>query len=111
MVIRSQSGIVRVLFTSHQCRALLSLLFVEPVPEANAHHSKVWLCKKAFQGLKISLHAWGIHSSEKIGAMGYEQLKSDPSMCVVICEKGKDDSILLHHIDDPKSTSCETLSA
>ena len=28
-------------------------VYVEPVPEANVQHSKVGLCKKAFQGLTI----------------------------------------------------------
>ena len=70
-------------------------LYVEPVPEANVHPSKVWLCKKAFQELQISPQAWGIHSTEKIGAMSYEQLKSDLPTYVAKREKRKNDSILL----------------
>ena len=33
-------------------------VYVEPAPEAQLDSSKVWLCKKAFQGLKISPQAW-----------------------------------------------------
>ena len=32
-------------------------VYVELAPEAQLDSSKVWLCKKAFQGLKISLQA------------------------------------------------------
>ena len=39
------------------------------VPEAQLDSSKVRLCKKAFQGLKISREAWGIHSTQKINDM------------------------------------------
>ena len=35
------------------------LVYVEPAPETQLDSSKVWLCKKAFQGLKISPQAWG----------------------------------------------------
>ena len=41
-------------------------VYVEHVLEANVPHSKVWLCKKAFQGLNISPQAWKIHSTEKL---------------------------------------------
>ena len=57
-------------------------MYVELAPEAKLDSSKVWLCKKAFQGLKISLKAWGIHSTQKISDMSFNQLISDPSTCV-----------------------------
>ena len=33
-------------------------VYVEPAPEAQLDSSMVWLCTKAFQGLKISPQAW-----------------------------------------------------
>ena len=57
-------------------------VYVEPAPEAQLDSSKVWLCKKAFQGLEISPQAWGIHSTQTINDMSYNQLISDPSTCV-----------------------------
>ena len=36
-------------------------VYVEPAPEAQLDSSKVWLCKKAFQGLNISPQACSIH--------------------------------------------------
>ena len=42
---------------------------VEPAPEAQLDSSKVWLCKKTFQGVKISPQGWGIHSTQKINDM------------------------------------------
>ena len=53
-------------------------VYVEPAPEAQLDSSKVWLCKKAFQGLKISPQAWCIHSTQKINDVSYNQLISDP---------------------------------
>ena len=54
---------------------------VEPAPEAQLDSSKVWLCKKAFQGLKIFLQAWGIHTTES-QRHELQQLISDPSTYV-----------------------------
>ena len=87
-------------------KPLHSQLFLE----ASVQHSKFSLCKKAFQGLKISSRASEIHSTENIGAMGHEQFKSDPSKYVAKREKRKDDSILLRHVHGssqkyPKSIS------
>ena len=65
---------------------------VEPAPEANVHHSKSKTQNFAARS--------GIHSTETVGAVGYEQLKSDPSTYVAKREKRKDDSILLRHVDD-----------
>ena len=56
-------------------------VYVEPVPEALLDSSRVWLCKKAFQELKISPQAWCI-DSKKINDIYYSQLISDPSTCV-----------------------------
>ena len=72
----------------------------EPAPEAQLDSSKVWLCKKAFQGLKISLQAWCIHSTQKINDMNYSQLIYDPSTCVKKRAQRSIDSILLCHMDD-----------
>ena len=82
-------------------------VYVEPAPEAQLDSSKVWLCKKAFQGLKISPQAWGIHSTQKINDMNYSQLISDPSTCVKKRAQRSDDSILLRHMDDVVGTGPE----
>ena len=73
---------------------------VEPAPEAQLDSSKVWLSKKAFQGLKISPQAWCIHSTQRINDMNYNQLVSDPSTYVKKHAQRSDDSILLRHMDD-----------
>ena len=91
-------------------------LHAQLLPEARVQHSTFSLCKKAFQGVKISPQASEILSTEKIGVMGHEQLKSDPSKFVAKREKRKDDSILLRHMHDssekhPNSISCEILNA
>ena len=57
-------------------------VYVEPAPEAQLDSSKVWLCKKAFQGFKISPQACSTHSTQKINDMNYNQLISDPSTYV-----------------------------
>ena len=57
-------------------------VYAEPAPEAQLDSSKVWFCKKAFQGLQISPQAWCIHSTQKINDMSYNQLISDPSTYV-----------------------------
>ena len=54
-------------------------VYVEPAPEAQLDSSKVWLCKKALQGLKISPQVWRIHSTQKIDGMICNQLTSDLS--------------------------------
>ena len=77
---------------------------VEPVQEAQLDSSKVWLCKKALQGLKISPHAWCIHSTHKINDMSYDGLVSDPSTCVKKRTHRQDDSILLRQMDDVVGT-------
>ena len=79
-------------------------MYVEPAPEAQVDSSKVWLCKKAFQGLKISPYAWCIHSTQKINDMSYNQLISDPSTYVQKRAQRSDDSILLRHMDDVVGT-------
>ena len=76
----------------------------EAAPEAQLDSPKVWLCKKAFQGLKISPQAWGIHSTQKINDMSYNQLMSDPSTYVEKRTRRSDDSILLPHMDDVVGT-------
>ena len=73
---------------------------VEPVLGAHVDSSKVWLCKKAVQGLKISPQAWGIHSTKKINDTGYDQLVSDLSTYVKKRTQRQHDSILLRHMDD-----------
>ena len=82
-------------------------VYVDPAPEAQLDSSKVWLCKKAFQGLKISLQAWGIHSTHKIHDMNYDQLMSDPWTYVEKRAHRSDDSILLRHMDDVVGTGPE----
>ena len=76
---------------------------VEPAPEAQLDSSKVWLCKKAFQGLKISPQAWRIHSTQKINDMSCNQLISDPSTHVKKRAQQSEDSILLRHMDDDQT--------
>ena len=80
---------------------------VEPAPEAQLDSSKVWLCKKACQGLKISPQAWCIHSTRKINDMNYNKLTSDPSTYVKKRAQRSDDSILLRHMDDVVGTGPE----
>ena len=81
------------------------LVHVEPAPGAQLDSSKVWLCKKAFQGLKISPQTWGvIHSTLKINNMSYNQLISDPSTYVKKRAQRSGDSILLRHMDDVVGT-------
>ena len=69
-------------------------VYVEAAPEAQLDYSKVWLYKKDFQGLKIFLQAWCIHSTQKINDVSYNQLISDPSTYVKIRAQRSDDSIL-----------------
>ena len=78
--------------------------YVEPALEAQLDSSKVWLCKKAFQGLKISPKAWRIHSTPKINDTSYNQLISDSSTYVKKRAQRSDDSILLRHMDDVVGT-------
>ena len=82
-------------------------VYVEPAPEAQLDSSKVRLCKKAFQGLKISLQAWSIHSTQKTNEMNYRQLISDPSTYVKKRAKRSEDTIVLRHIDDVVGTGPE----
>ena len=54
-------------------------VYAEPVPQAQADSSNVWLCKKAFQGLMISPQAWEhTQKKKKINDMDKDQLLSDP---------------------------------
>ena len=82
-------------------------VYVEREPEAQVDSATVWLCKKAFQGLKISPQAWCIHSTQKINDMCYNRLISDPSMYVKKRAQRPDDSILLRHMDDVVGTGPE----
>ena len=84
-----------------------SEVYVEPAPEAQLDSSKVWLCKKAFQGLKISPQAWSIHSTQRINDMNNNQLISDPSTYVKKRAQRSDDSILLRQMDDVVGTGPE----
>ena len=79
-------------------------VYVEPAPEAQLDSSKIWLCKKAFQALKISPQAWSVHSTQKINDMNYNQLISDPSTSVKKRARRSEDSILLRHMDDVVGT-------
>ena len=92
--------IVTVHFISSPMPIVSEPVCVEPAPEAQLDSSKVWFCKKAFQGLKISPQTWCIHSTQKINDMNYNQLISDPSTYVKKRARRSDDSILLCHIDD-----------
>ena len=47
---------------------------------------------------------WCIHSTQKINAMSYNQLISDPSTYVKKRAQRSDDSILLRHMDDVVGT-------
>ena len=92
--------IVTVHFTNHQCQPSDSEpVHVEPAPEAQLESSKVWLCKKAFQGLKITPQAWCIHSTQKINDTSYSQLISAPSTYVKKRAQRSEDSVLLCHMD------------
>ena len=82
-------------------------VYVEPAPEAQLDSSKIWLCKKAFQGLKISPEAWSIHSTQKINDLSYNQLISDPSTYVQKLAQRSEDSILMRHMDDVVGTGPE----
>ena len=82
-------------------------MYVEPAPKAQLDSSKLWLCNKAFQGLKISPQAWGIHNTQKTNDMNYSQLISDPSTYVKKRAQRSDDSILLRHMDDVVGTGSE----
>ena len=82
-------------------------VYVEPAPEAQLDSFKVWLCKKAFEGLKISPQAWDIHSTQKINDMTYNQLTSDPSKYVKKRAQRSEDSILFRHMDDVVGTGPE----
>ena len=87
----------------------LEPVYVEPAPEAQMDSSKVWLCKKAFQGLEISPQAWCIHSTQKINDMNYSQLISDPLPYEKKRAQLSDDWILLCHMDDVVGTGPEHL--
>ena len=82
-------------------------VYVERAPEAQLDSSKVWLCKKAFQGLKVSLEACGIHSKKKINDMSYNQWISGPSTYVKKRAQRSDDSILLRHMGGVVGTGPE----
>ena len=79
-------------------------VYLEPAPEAQLDSSKIWLCTKVFQGLKISPQAWGLHSTQKINDMSYNQLISDPSTYVKKRAQRSEDSMLLRHMDDVVGT-------
>ena len=79
-------------------------VYVEPALEAQLDSSKDRLCKKAFQGLKISLHAWCSHSTQKINDVSYNKLISDPSTNVKERAQRSDDLILLRHMEDVVGT-------
>ena len=49
-------------------------MYVEPLRNAHVVSFKVCLCNTAFQGLKISPQAWGIHKHTKMNTMSYDQL-------------------------------------
>ena len=72
--------------------------------EARVDSSKVWHCRKAYQGLKISPQAWGIHRRKKINDMSCDQMVSDPSTYVKKRTQRRGDSILLRHIHDVVGT-------
>ena len=82
-------------------------VYVEPAREAQLDSSKVWTCKEAFQGLKISALTLGIHSTQKINDMTYNQGTSDPSTCVKKRTHRSNDLILLRHMDDVVGTGPE----
>ena len=112
----SLSGIASLLFTRHPCRMILNLCTLDFCLRQEYNIQRFRCARRRFQGVKISPRASGIHSTENIGTMGYEQLKSDPSTHVAKREKRKDDSILLRHMHNssekhPKSISCEILNA
>ena len=80
---------------------------VEPAPDAQLDSSQIWLCKKAFQGLKFSPQARGFPSTQKINDMSYNQLISDPSTYVKKRPQRSEASILLRHMDDLVGTGPE----
>ena len=82
-------------------------VYVELAREAQLDSSSIWLCKKAFQGLKISPHTWGIHSRQKINDMSYNQLISDPSTHVKKRTQRSDDSTPMRDMDDVVGTEPE----
>ena len=78
----------------------------EPALEAQLDPWKVWLCKEAFQRLNLP-QAWGIHSTQKINDLHYDQLISDPSTYVKKRARRSDGSILLRHMYDMVGTGLE----
>ena len=88
-------------------------VYVEQVLAAKVDPSKVWLCRTAFQGLKISHQAWGILSTKNINDMGFDQLISDPSAYVAKRAQRHLDSILdrwmTRSAPHQRSISCVTL--
>ena len=81
-------------------------MHVEPLLGAHVDSSKVWLCKKAVQGLKISPQAWCTTAQRK-STMGHDQLVSDPSTYVKKRTQRQNESILLRHTDDVDDTAPE----
>ena len=80
---------------------------VEPAPEAQPDSSKVWLCKKAFQGLKIFPQAWCIHSTTE--NQRHELQPVDIRSFDVVKKRAQrsDDLILLRQMDDMVGTGPE----
>ena len=73
--IQLRSEIVTVRFMNHRCRVSQNQWYVEPAPEVQLDSSKMSLRKKALQALKISPQARGIHSTQNINDMSYDQLR------------------------------------
>ena len=89
----------------------LEPVYAEQALEAKVDPSRVWLCRTAFQGPKISSQA----STRNINDMGFDQLVSDPSAYVAKRAKRHLDSILerwmTRSAPHQRSISCVTLGS
>ena len=79
-------------------------VYVEQVLEGQVESSNVWLCKEAFQDLKMWPQAWGFHCTQKTNDMIDDQLVSDLSTYVKERAQRQDDAIFFRHMDDVVGT-------
>ena len=68
------------------------------------HTRRRWTCPVLLPQLKCGDVTWGIHSTQKINDISYNQLISDPSMYVKKRAQRSDDSTLLRHMVDVVGT-------
>ena len=81
-------------------------VYVEPAPEARLDFPKYGFARKLFKDSRFLLRL-GIHSTQKINDMSYNQLISDFSTYVRKRAQRSENSILLRHMDDVVGTGPE----